>query len=99
MEHTLPPPPPPDTPRPDTFYADLLRALARLVLYPLYRPFTHLPSTRGRPSAVIALRGLRMAGLVAILFKLMQPGLPLWALARGSRFDPPIRPAGPWPLT
>src|SRR4051794_10881331 len=99
MEHTLPPPPPPDAPRPDTFYADLLRALARLVCYPLYWPFTHLPPTWGRAFATMALRGLLMAGLVGILFKLLQHSLLLWALAHRSRFDPPIRPAGLWPLS
>src|SRR5215212_125952 len=99
MEHTLPPPPPPDAPRPDTFYRDLLVWLARLVCYPLYRPFTDLPSTWGRALATMGLRSLLMAGLLAILFKLLQHGLLLWALAHRSRFDPPIRPAGPWPLT
>src|SRR3954466_15834234 len=99
MEHTLPPPPPPDAPRPDTFYGDLLAWLARLVFYPLYPPFTHLPATGGRAFPTMGLRGLLMAGLVAILFKLLQHGLLLWALAHRSRFDPPIRPAGLWPLT
>src|SRR4051794_9647000 len=99
MEHMLPPPPPPDAPRPDTFYTDLLRWLARLVCYPLYRPFTHLPATWGRAFATMGLRSLLMAGLVAILFKLLQHGLLLWALAHRSRLDPPIRPTGPWPLT
>src|SRR3954452_19873254 len=99
MEHTLPPPPPPDAPRPDTFYADLLRWVARLVFYPLYRPFTHLPATWGRAFAAMGLRSLLMAGLVGILFKLLEHGLLLWVLAHRSRFDPPIRPAGPWPLT
>jgi hypothetical protein len=99
MEHTLPPPPPPDAPRPDTFYADLLHWGARLICYPLYRPFTHLPATWGRAFATMGLRALLMAGLVGILFKLAQHGLLLWALAHHSRLDPPIRPAGPWPLT
>src|SRR4051812_39278964 len=99
MEHTLPPPPPPDAPRADTFYADLLRWLARLVCYPLYRPFTHLSRNPRHALAAVVLRSLLMAGLVATLFKLAQHGLLLWALAHRSRFDPPIRPAGLWPLT
>src|SRR3954451_12028314 len=99
MEHTLPPPPPPDAPRPDTFYTDLLRWLARLVCYPLYRPFTHLSRHPGHAFSAVVLRSLLMAGLVGILFKLLQHGLLLWALAHHSRLDPPIRPAGLWPLT
>src|SRR3954465_5551395 len=99
MEHTLPPPPPPDAPRPDTFYADLLRWLARLVFYPLYRPFTHLSGNPRHALPAVVLRSLLMAGLVGILFKLGQHGRLLGALAHRSRFDPPIRPSGPWPLT
>src|SRR5215217_851120 len=94
MEHTLPPPPPPDAPRADTFYADLLRWLARLVCYPLYRPFTHLSRNPRHALAAVVLRSLLMAGLVGILFKLTQHGLLLWALAHRSRFDPPIAVQG-----
>src|SRR5262245_48286822 len=98
MQHTLAPPPPPQSPGGDPFARDLLRWVAGFVFYPFYRPFTQLPSTWGRRLIAMALRLCLMAGVLGILFRLGQHALLTWALAGHQRGDPPLRLPGPFPL-
>lgn len=98
MQHTLPPPPAPQAPTGDTFYQDMLRWVARLVFYPFYRPFTQLPRTWGRCLIAVGLRLVLMTGVLGILVRLSQHALLTWALEHHKRSDPPIRPAGLFPL-
>jgi hypothetical protein len=98
MQHTLPPPPSPQAPAGDTFYQDVLRWGARVLLYPFYRPVTDLPHTWGRRICAFIGRVILMAGVLGIIYRLGQHVLLTVALAHHQRSDPPLPPMGYFPL-